>query len=315
MNEIDVLRTIARGLSNRTSAAALSNYKVLCNNIAFVQDLFAHSVADLKNLRNKLKEDLNREELLSEAARNDSEPEYYFRDIIPTILSNDISIIEKFLLYAQADDRTAITLENIWASKKGFVDFNNLVTTSRQFIDSLVTDAYQMVLLDAKETNFHVLTSLSSFYKFATDSLVHALFDPAVEDCLQEFESLPYKQRIRGEESDITKCAHPNFKNKVDLLIETLGLPTDSKERFSNLFHFSSESTHIGYVSTFFTSSDMSEFIFKDEIGPYLPSTENFSELKIRDSRYFITSLQGHLSSCDRESSWQATNTTSLRVV
>jgi hypothetical protein len=101
MNEIDVLRIIAQALANRKSAAALSNYKVLCNNIAFVQTLFSQSVEELKALRNRLKEDFNREELLSEAAKNDSEPEYYFRDIIPTILSNDISIIEKFLLYAR----------------------------------------------------------------------------------------------------------------------------------------------------------------------------------------------------------------------
>jgi hypothetical protein len=280
MNEMDVLRTIARALSNRKSAAALSNYRVLCNNIAFVQNLFSQNIEELKALRSRLKEDLNREELLSEAAKNDLEPEYYFREIIPTILSNDISIIEKFLFNARADDRTAITLENLGASKKGFVDFNNLVTTARQFIDSLVTDAYQMVLLDAKETNFHVLTSLSSFFKFATDSLVHALFDPAVEDCLQEFEALPFNKKVKGVESDITKCAQPSFRNKVDLLITALSLPTDSKERFNNLFHFSSESTHIGYVSTFFTSSDISEVIFGDQGGPYLPSTENFSELK-----------------------------------
>src|SRR5262249_48419081 len=48
----------------------------------------------------------------------------------------------------------------------------------------------------------------------------------------------------------------------------------------NNLFHFSSESTHIGYVSTFFTSADLAEVVFADDIGPYLPSTENFSELK-----------------------------------
>lgn len=281
MNEMDVLRTIARALSSRKSAAALSNYKVLCNNIAFVNNLFSRSLEELNSLRDRLKDEFEREELLSETAKNNSEPEYYFRDIIPTILSNDISIIEKFLLYTRADDRTEVTFENLGASKKGFVDFNNLVTTARQFIDSLVTDAYQLVLLDAKETNFHVLTSLSSFFKYATDSLVHALFDPEVEDCLQEFEALPFNQRVRGVESDITKCAQPSFRNKVDLLLTTLSLPTDVKERLNDLFHFSSESTHIGYISTFFTSSDISEVIFGDEDGrPYLPSTENFSELK-----------------------------------
>ncbi|HKO95724.1 MAG TPA: hypothetical protein VJU86_01950 [Pyrinomonadaceae bacterium] len=281
MNEIDVLRTIAQTLSNRKSAAALSNYKVLCSNIAFVNNSFRLSLNELKALQARLKEDLKRDEFLTVEAKDNARPEYYFREIVPTIISNDISIIEKFLLYARADDRTEVTFENVGASKKGFVDFNNLVTTARQFIDSLVTDAYQLVLLDAKETNFHVLTSLSSFFKYATDSLVHALFDPEVEDCLQEFEALPFNRRVRGVESDITKCAQPSFRNKVDLLLATLSLPTDAKERLNDLFQFSSESTHIGYISTFFTSSDISEVIFGDEDGrPYLPSTENFSELK-----------------------------------
>ena len=62
-----------------------------------------------------------------------------------------------------------------------------------------------------------------------------------------------------------------------------LSADTDFKQEIKNLFSFSSEFTHIGYVSTFFTSSNTSEVIFGDSISPYLPSTENFSELKYRD--------------------------------
>jgi hypothetical protein len=51
-------------------------------------------------------------------------------------------------------------------------------------------------------------------------------------------------------------------------------------EKIKNVFKFSSEFTHIGYISTFFSSSFSSEIVFGDNVGPYLPSTENFSELK-----------------------------------
>jgi hypothetical protein len=54
----------------------------------------------------------------------------------------------------------------------------------------------------------------------------------------------------------------------------------DLSDDLKNIFKFSSEFTHIGYISTFFTSTAGSEVIFGDDDGPYLPSTENFSELK-----------------------------------
>jgi hypothetical protein len=53
-----------------------------------------------------------------------------------------------------------------------------------------VSDAYQLTLLDPKETNFQVLTSLNSFNKYATKSIRQALFNSAVQNSLTEFENL-----------------------------------------------------------------------------------------------------------------------------
>ena len=39
----------------------------------------------------------------------------------------------------------------------------------------MVSDSYQLYLLDPKSFNYHVLVSLNSFSKYATKSLVHAL--------------------------------------------------------------------------------------------------------------------------------------------
>ncbi|MFZ2863742.1 MAG: hypothetical protein WA440_03245, partial [Ignavibacteriaceae bacterium] len=214
--------------------------------------------------------------------KDNTKPLFYFRTIIPRILLNDISIIEKFITYTQPDGRQGITVENVAKLKKTFLDFNNLVTSARQFIDSLVSDAYQLTLLDPKETNFQVLTSLNSFNKYVTKSIRQALFNSAVQNSLTEFENLGYNEKVRGQVSAITKCDKKTFGEKVDFLFDNLGLTsdTDFKQEIKNLFSFSSEFTHIGYVSTFFTSSNTSEVIFGDNISPYLPSTENFSELK-----------------------------------
>ncbi len=161
------------------------------------------------------------------------------------------------------------------------VEYNNLVTATRQLVDSLVTDAYQIQLLDPKEFNYHALLSLNSFEKYATKSIRQGLFNDDVEDALTEFRNLSFHD---WKNSAITKCQHISFANKVDYLFSELSLNTSEddafKDEIKNLFKFSSEFTHIGYISTFFTSQSGSQPIFGGDKGPYLPSTENFSELK-----------------------------------
>lgn len=282
MNEIDILKSIAENLSERKSTAALNNYEVLCNNIKYVNDLLFWGVSSLTNIQNQLSITYKSDESVSDEFKDNSKRCFYFRTIIPRILLNDINIIKKFVHYTQPDNRSGITVETVGKLKKDFLDFNNLVTSTRQFIDSLVADAYQLILLDPKETNFQVLTSLYSFNKYATKSIKQALFNSDIQNSLTEFEHLEYSKRVRGYESSITKCSKKSFGEKVDFLFDSLNLTadTDFKEEIKNLFSFSSEFTHIGYVSTFFTSSNAPEVVFSDDISPYLPSTENFSELK-----------------------------------
>ena len=282
MTEIDILKSIAENLSERKSTAALNNYEVLCNNIKYVNDLLYWGTNSLKIIQSQTDTAFKNDVLVSADLKDDSKPLFYFRSIVPRILLNDISVIEKFITYTQPDNRQGITVENVGKLKKTFIDFNNLVTSARQFIDSLVADAYQFTLLEPKSTNFQVLVSLNSFNKYATKSIKHGIFNTAIQNSLTEFENLSYNERVRGQESAITKCDKKTFGEKVDFLFDSLGLTseTDFKEEIKNLFSFSSEFTHIGYVSTFFTSSNTSEVIFTDSISPYLPSTENFSELK-----------------------------------
>lgn len=279
MTEIDILKSISENLSERKSTAALNNYEVLCNNIKYVNELLNWGVNVLGTVQNQIDKAFKNDDWVLADFKDNTKAEFYFRNIVPRILLNDISILKKFVAYTKADDRQGITVDNVAKLEKSFIDYNNLVTSTRQFIDSLVADAYQLTLLDAKSTNYQVLVSLNSFNKYATKSIKQGLFNPAIETSLTEFETLNYNQWAN---SHITKCSHKNFGDKVDFLFTNLNLTTeaDFKEEIKNLFKFSSEFTHIGYVSTFFTSTNASEVIFTDNISPYLPSTENFSELK-----------------------------------
>ncbi|MBE7692832.1 hypothetical protein [Tenacibaculum finnmarkense] len=282
MTENDILKSIAENLSERKSTAALNNYEVLGNNIKYVNDSFEWGINSLQIIQQQIETALKNNELVTTDFKEESNPLFYFRNIIPRIIQNDISIIDKFISLTKPDDRRGITIETVGKLKKSFTDFNNLVTSARQFIDSLVADSYQLIQLNPKETNFHVLTSLNSFGKYATKSIKQGLFNAEIQKSLTEFENLSYNEKVKGNESSITKCSQKSFGNKVNFLFRNLNLTaeTDFQNEIKNLFSFSSEFTHIGYVSTFFTSSNAKEVIFTDNISPYLSSTENFSELK-----------------------------------
>ena len=280
MNEIDILKKLASNLTERKSVAALSNYEVLCNNISFSHDLLEKGLSYLKHVVSELKSTLNKNSSLrcEYQSGNDLNP---FTSLVPSLLSNDLEAINKLSLHTAPDNRDDIDVGNVGELHKGFVEYNNLVTATRQLVDSLVTDAYQMQLLDPKEFNYHALLSLNSFEKYATKSIRQGLFNDDVEDALSEFRNLNFRD---WRNSSITKCQHTSFANKVDYLFSELNrvTPEDDtfKDEIKNLFKFSSEFTHIGYISTFFTSQSGSQPIFGGDKSPYLPSTENFSELK-----------------------------------
>ena len=280
MNEIDILKILASNLTERKSDAALSNYEVLCNNISFSHGLFGKGINYLTYIVNELKAVLGDDNSLQSEYQENKDLNS-FTLLIPSLLMNDLEVINKFSLYTAPDNRNGIDVDNVGKLHRGFVDYNNLVTATRQLIDSLVTDAYQMQIMEPKEFNYHALLSLNSFEKYATKSIRQGLFNDEIEDALTEFRSLTFRE---WKNSSITQCQHSSFANKVDFLFskqnKTSNEDDDLKEEIKNIFKFSSEFTHIGYISTFFTSQSGSQPIFGGDKSPYLPSTENFSELK-----------------------------------
>lgn len=279
MNEIDVLKSISENLVDRKRTAALSNFLVLCNNIEFVNNLLEWAIGATADINTRVAEALKDDNNVSNNAKDPSKLLFYYRRILPRVLHNGTNVSLKFILSTRPDKRNGITVESVGELQKTFIDYSELNTSTRQFIDSLVSDSYQCVLLDPKATNYHVLSSLSSFNKYATKSIEHALFNNEILQSLNEFDNLTFSQR---KNSNISKCDHPTFSEKVDFLFSSLSVigKDQLNEDLKNLFKFTSEFTHIGYISAMFTSTYESEVIFGDEKGPYLPSTENFSELK-----------------------------------
>ena len=282
MDKKDIIKSIATNLSEKRNSAALNNYEVLYNNINYMNELLNDFLKNMMELREYIVNSINNSDNIKDEFKSNNSPKIYFCDIIPRILSNDIEVLKKFSLVSKGDDITGIEVKNVELLKKEFIDYNELVTITRQTIDSLISDAYQMILLDERELNFHVLTSLKSFELYATKSIRYSLFNEEITRALAEFDKLNYNQKIRGVESDITKCSKRTFGDKVDFIFGELGLlsETDFIAELKNIFKFSSEFTHIGYISTFYSSAKYSDIVFNSDIGPYLLSTENFNELK-----------------------------------
>ncbi|EDP6924749.1 hypothetical protein GZ521_000641 [Campylobacter upsaliensis] len=214
MNEVDVLKSISKQLTERKNVAALNNYEVLCNNIKYVNNIFNKGINRLTFLQKRLDEIYKNDKFISDEFKNNSSKYCYFKMIIPRILLNNINIIQKFEYYTKLDDRTNITIEIARKLKKDFFDYTNLVTSACQFIDSLIVDVYQFTLLDSKEINFQVLTSLDSFSKYGTRSILESLFDSNIRTYLKEFRKLNHKKHIKGEVSPFTKCNKKIFGEK-----------------------------------------------------------------------------------------------------
>ena len=282
MNEKDVIKSIATNLSEKRSAAALNNYEVLYNNINYVNKLLDNFINNIIHLEKDIENKIKISDNVNDEFKTNASSKFYFRDIIPRILLNDIEVLKKFSLISKGDDITGIDVKNVHFLKKEFIDYSEFVTITRQTLDSLVSDAYQMILLDEKEMNFHVLTSLKSFELYATKSIRQSLFNEEITHALDEFDNLNYNQRVRGVESNITKCSKKTFGEKLDFIFGEIGLISDTNfiDELKNLFKFSSEFTHIGYISTFFSSAEQTDIVFGSNLGPYLLSTENFNELK-----------------------------------
>jgi len=277
MTEIDVLKIISSNLTNRKTSSALSDYDVLCNNINYINTAFKSYIQLLNEIQKKISKEFECDASLNEKYKSDKDLNSIL-PIINRIVKNSIVVFEKFSNLTESDVRDGACNEYIQAKK--FIHYNELITASRQLVDSLISDSYQLCLLEPKNINYHVLVSLSSFNKFASKSISNSIFNDDLKSVITKFEKIHYNKQ---KNSSITQCAHATFGSKVDYIKSIFGpFPKDSlSDDLKNMFKFASEFAHIGYTSTLFLSSDATDVVFFDEKNrPYLLSMENFSEIK-----------------------------------
>ena len=77
---------------------------------------------------------------------------------------------------------------------------------------------------------------------YATKSIRQSLFNEEITHALAEFDNLNYNQRVKGVESNITKCSKKTFGEKLDFIFREIGGVSETNfiDELKNLFKFSS---------------------------------------------------------------------------
>ena len=131
MNEIDVLKKISSNLTDRKSSAALSNYRVLCSNIAFLNEAFSKAIGSLRLLYGEIAAALKNDSVLNPQYKSGTDLNA-FVPIVSRLQLNSFSVFEKLATLTTPDERAHVNVENVSALSRGFDDYNNLVTATRQ---------------------------------------------------------------------------------------------------------------------------------------------------------------------------------------
>lgn len=119
MNAIDVLKKISSNLTARQRSAALSNYRVLCNNIAFLNTAFSNTIGTLQLMHSRIASSLTNELFLTPAYKSGTDL-HAFVPIVSRLQLNSYSVFSKLAQLAIPDDRAHITVHNVSVLSKGF---------------------------------------------------------------------------------------------------------------------------------------------------------------------------------------------------
>ena len=266
---LEALRIIASNFEATRAHAGLSNYAAFQNITDRTNSALNDAISQLQSLANSFADEV--------AGTADPTlihmPKIYFdsfRTVIPRIVNNDLALAENFARVTRSDNCLA-DHERDGPTRRTYADFANLLTVSRQFIDAIVTDSYQLTQLDPRVTNYFILDSLRSFEGFATPSMARALM------------STDLRRLAKAPKNGSVGCLpHPKFRDRLHFIVAGYFECDQSafESRVTRLYKFASEFTHVGFVSTYF-STTASDVISGDAFGrPYLLSAENFSEIR-----------------------------------
>lgn len=267
----EALITIADALGDGGVSRNTSDYETLNNMARKYNEILAR-------LRDDIEKALDGVERSEEPAADDVWAAA--RVLIVRLLRSDLAAMSRLLKSTAADDRAAATSENVRDLERGLDSYLDLLMVTRQTIDVLVSNAYLYSDLKAGELNYAILSSLSSFEQFAPESLRSRISkDPALRDLLTAFETVDYRKR---KDWPATKASAPSFAKRIEALNARLDERRDNLEgrRAVQLYRFASEYTHMGLMAVV-ASRPSVPVIFGDGVGPYLPSTENFAEIRL----------------------------------
>lgn len=94
MNEIDVLNKISSNLTGRKNSAALSNYRVLCSNIAFLNEAFSNAISTLRLLHGEIESSLKIDSFLHPQYKSGTDLNAFI-PIVSRLQLNSFSVFEK----------------------------------------------------------------------------------------------------------------------------------------------------------------------------------------------------------------------------
>uniref|UniRef100_E6QNT2 Uncharacterized protein n=1 Tax=mine drainage metagenome TaxID=410659 RepID=E6QNT2_9ZZZZ len=107
MDQIDVLKKISSNLTERKNSAALSNYRVLCSNIAFLNEAFSNTISTLRLLHGGIASALKNDSLLNPQYKSGTDLNVFI-PIVGRLQLNSFSVFEKLAALTTPDDRAHI---------------------------------------------------------------------------------------------------------------------------------------------------------------------------------------------------------------
>lgn len=265
-----VFKAIVDAACDVSGRAALSHYPSRRLWAAQLHERLTKNLATVSQLQTELTpfSKHTREESATKQQPSTAE---LFASILPILLKHHASLLRSLLSASEPLPLYKIGDEGI---EKTFEDFNRLLNSCRQYVDTAMQDAYQTNELNPAEFNYAVMSSLSSFLELAPASLHVPFLTEDLLNAVREFETNKQQKFATSK----TRRFHEVAKRLVQELQPTfVPEPQDFLER---IFRFSSDFAHAGFASTVVTSEESGGVYLGCKDGVFFPSTENYAEVQ-----------------------------------
>jgi len=194
-----------------------------------------------------------------------------FVSLFPILLKHHGSLLRSVLSASEPLPVYKIGDDGI---EKTFDDFNLLLNSCRQYVDTALQDAYQLNELNPAEFNYAVMSSLSSFLELAPASLHVPFLTGDLLEAVREFE--------KNKQQKFATSKVRRFHEVAKRIVAQLNpdFVPEPQEFLEKIFRFSSDFAHAGFASTIVTAHESGGVYLGSRDGVFFPSTENYAELQ-----------------------------------